>query len=88
VQSKRLIAICLLAFILVVAIFVPLAAAAAEEAATPAAAAAEEAATPAAASAPAPTHDPSGTIAGNVKDVTAVLAVMRIRTGETGAEAI
>ena len=77
VQSKRLIAICLLAFILVVAIFVPLAAAAAEEAATPAAA-----------SAPAPTHDPSGTIAGNVKDVTAVLAVMRIRTGETGAEAI
>ena len=76
-QSKRLIAICLLAFILVVAIFVPLAAAAAEEAAPPAAA-----------STPAPTHDPSGTIAGNVKDVTAVLAVMRIRTGETGAEAI
>ena len=77
VQSKRLIAICLLAFILVVAIFVPLAAAAAEEAAPPAAAAAL-----------APTSDPSGTIAGNVKDVAAVVAGRRIPTGETGAEAV
>ena len=76
VQSKRILAFCLLAFILM-AIFVPLTAAAAEEAAPPAAA-----------SAPAPTHDSGGTIAGNVKDVTAIVTVMRIRTGETGAEAI
>jgi len=52
------------------------------------AAAAEEAAPPAAAAASAPTSDPGGTIAGNVKDVTAVVAVRRIRTGETGAEAV
>ena len=83
VQSKRLIAICLLAFILVVAIFVPLAAAAAEEAAPPVSVAA-----PATTAPPAPTHDPAGTIAGNVKDVTAVVAVRRIRTGETGAAAV